>query len=176
MSSISQKIDSILDKLEASTNTLNSIYGKKNVAADQLSDILKNKDANRFNALKLAMPEDENTLPLPSTLDFSKATFLNYYSDENDANHFATPGEPISFTPNCCRVSLGSATREEYISYVLMLSDLGIEPFSMKDSETELKAYYELGESLFLVDFSKGVGSILIMGEDLNLIPLYYQK
>jgi len=67
-------------------------------------------------------------------------------------------------------------TEDEYKSYILMLNDIGIKPFSTADTETERKAYYTIGDSSALIQFANNEITIIIIGADLYLTPYYYYQ
>lgn len=176
LSVIYQHTNDTLDKLENSINNLNTIYGKMNVATDQLLEILNSDNSAKLNELKLKFSDKGNLLPLPTFTNFQNVSFYYYFTDESNNTQHASSGSPITFTSNRCQAILSNVTEDEYKSYILMLNDIGIKPFSTADTETERKAYYTIGDSSALIQFANNEITIIIIGADLYLTPYYYYQ
>lgn len=175
LKAIEQRANATLDKMEASINLLNVIYGKQSVAADQFFDVYG--DAEQFNALMLQLPGEGHVLPLPDFLDFTKVKVANVlYLDENDDVYYASVGEEISFTPNTYYLVFGGVTKDDYNAYRLYLDALGVVCMESSETATGGKAYYLIDNEYVIVMLENGNLTIEVMGQAIYPTAWFYSK
>ncbi len=175
LTAIEQRANATLDKMEASINLLNVIYGKQSVAVDQFYEVYS--DLDQFDALMLRLPGEGYALPLPSFLDFTKVKEASVlYMDENDDVHYASVGEEITFTPNTYYLEFAGVTKDYYDAYRLYLDAIGVTCMESVETATGGKAYYLIDQEYVIVILENGNLTIEVMGQAIYPIAWFYSE
>ena len=165
--------DRILDEIEAANGRKTEHIGELQATIYRMEDIIAGGDLSELqnNAMEFAgMP-----ISLPfSGWNMAAGTEYFYYVLEDGSNHYPVEQEELTGKPDGWLFEYPLVPKEDLIAYQTLLSDCGLEPSDIKDTEDEYKLTYFLGDVAFMLTWDTEKVTFFAPEGNIDFNPVWY--